>query len=111
KRDWSSDVCSSDLITEERKATRTYYYDSKGNKCKKEDAVKVVKKGTVLQKRTIRYFSDKNDYFKSQKFIYDCKQFFLKEKLGIDWSFEMDQQNRELAEKRSEERRVGQEER
>lgn len=86
-------------ITEERKATRTYYYDSKGNKCKKEDAVKVVKKGTVLQKRTIRYFSDKNDYFKSQKFIYDCKQFFLKEKLGIDWSFEMDQQNKELAEK------------
>ena len=86
-------------ITEEKKAARTYYYDSKGNKCKKADAVKVVKKGTVLQKSTIRYFSDKNDYFKSQKFIYDCKQFFLKEKLGIDWSFEMDQQNRELAEK------------
>ena len=87
------------IFTEEKKAARTYYYDSKGNKCKKADAVKVVKKGTVLQKSTIRYFSDKNDYFKSQKFIYDCKQFFLKEKLGIDWSFEMDQQNRELAEK------------
>lgn len=37
-------------ITEERKATRTYYYDSKGNKCKKEDAVKVVKKEQFYRK-------------------------------------------------------------
>ena len=27
-------------ITEERKATRTYYYDSKGNKCKKSCATR-----------------------------------------------------------------------
>lgn len=87
------------IITEEKRAMRTYYYDDKGRKCKKDDAVKVVKKGTVLQKGVTRYFTDKNDFFKSQKFVYDCKQFFLKEKLGIDWSFEIDQQNKELAEK------------
>lgn len=86
-------------VTEERKATRTYYYDNKGKKCKKDEAVKIVKKGTVLQKGTTRYFTDKNDFFKSQKFVYDCKQFFLKEKLEIDWSFDMEQQNKELAEK------------
>lgn len=86
-------------ITEEKRALRTYYYDDKGNKCKKAEAVKIVKKGTLLRKATTRYFSEKNDYFKSQKFIYECKQFFLREKLGIDWSFEMDQQNKELAEK------------
>lgn len=86
-------------IREEKRAARNYYYDEKGNKCKKADAVKVVEKGTVLQKGVTRYFTDKNDFFKSQKFIYDCKQFFLKEKLGIDWSFEVDQQNKELAEK------------
>lgn len=86
-------------IQEERRATRTYYYDEKGKKCNKTLAVKVVKKGTLLQKGSARYFSDKNDFFKSQKFIYDCKQFFLKETLGIDWSFEVDQKNKELAEK------------
>ena len=86
-------------IQEERRATRTYYYDEKGKKCNKTLAVKVVKKGTLLQKGSTRYFSDKNDFFKSQKFIYDCKQFFLKETLGIDWSFEVDQKNKELAEK------------
>lgn len=86
-------------VREEKRATRTYYYDNTGHKCKKSEAVKVVKKGTILQKGTIRYFSDKNDFFKSQKFVYDCKQFFLKETLGIDWSFEVDQKNKELAEK------------
>lgn len=86
-------------VQEEKRATRTYYYDEKGKKCKKENAAKIVKKGTLLQKGVIRYFSDKNDFFKSQKFIYDCKQFLLKETLEIDWSFEEDQKNKELAEK------------
>ena len=86
-------------IEEEKRATRTYYYDAKGKKCRKAEAVKIVKKGTLLQKGITRYFSDKNDFFKSQKFIYDCKQFFLKETLGIDWFFEVDHKNKELAEK------------
>ena len=42
------------IITEEKRAMRTYYYDDKGRKCKKDDAVKVVKKGTVLQKGVTR---------------------------------------------------------
>ena len=65
-------------IKEEKRATRTYYYDKKGNKCKKAEAVKIVKKGTILQEGTIRYFTDKNDFFKTQKFIYECKEMFLK---------------------------------
>ena len=35
---------------EEKRASRTYYYDEKGKKCKKAEAVKIVKKGTILQK-------------------------------------------------------------
>lgn len=86
-------------VIEEKKATRTYYYDNTGHKCKKADAVKVVKKGTVLQKGTIRYFSDKNEYFKSQKFVYECKEMILKDLLGIDWSLRAEKQNKELSEK------------
>ena len=47
-------------IVEEKRAARTYYYDEKGNKCKKAEAVKTVKKGTIIQKGSTRYFSDKN---------------------------------------------------
>lgn len=86
-------------IIEEKKASRTYYYDSKGKKCKKDEAVKVVQKGTILQKGDSRNFSNKNEFFKTQQFIYDCKELFLKETLQIEWSFEDEKINKELSEK------------
>ena len=86
-------------IKEEKRATRTYYYDKKGNKCKKAEAVKIVKKGTILQEGTIRYFTDKNDFFKTQKFIYECKEMFLKNILKIDWSLSAEIRNKKLSEK------------
>ena len=86
-------------VTEEKKATRTYYYDEKGYKCKKAEATKVVKKGTILQKETTHYFSDKDEYFKSQKFVVECKELFLKGTLKLDWSLRADKQNKELAER------------
>lgn len=86
-------------IREEKRALRTYYYDSKGHKCKKSEAVKVIEKGTILQKGTIRYFSDKNEHFKTQKFVYECKDMILRELLKIDWSLRAEKQNRELSEK------------
>lgn len=86
-------------ITEEKKATRNYYYDEKGNKCKKADAVKIVKKGTILQKKAVRNFTEKNEYFKSQKFIYECKEIFLKDLLKIEWSLDSERRNKELSEK------------
>ncbi len=86
-------------IVEEKRAARTYYYDEKGKKCKKAEAVKTVKKGTILQKGSTRYFSDKNEYFKNQKFVYDCKELFLKNLLQIDWSLRAEKQNKELSEK------------
>lgn len=84
---------------EEKRAVRTYYYDEKGKKCKKAEAVKTVKKGTVLQKGSTRYFSDKNEHFKTQKFVYECKELFLKNLLQIDWSLRAEKQNKELSEK------------
>lgn len=86
-------------VQEEKRALRTYYYDSTGHKCKKAEAVKVVKKGTILQKGTIRYFTDKNEHFKSQKFVYECKEMILKDLLKIDWSLKAEKQNKELSEK------------
>lgn len=86
-------------IREEKRAVRTYYYDDKGHKCKKADAIKAVKKGTILQKGMTRYFSDKNEYFKSQKFVYECKEMFLKDLLKIDWSLIAEKQNKELSER------------
>ena len=86
-------------IEEEKRAIRTYYYDEKGKKCRKAEAVKTIKKGTLLQKSTTRYFSDKNEHFKSQKFIYECKEMILKELLKIDWSLRAEKQNKELSEK------------
>lgn len=84
---------------EEKRASRTYYYDEKGKKCKKAEAVKTVKKGTILQKGSTRYFSDKNEHFKTQKFIYECKELFLKNLLQIDWSLRAEKQNKEISEK------------
>lgn len=86
-------------IVAEKRAARAYYYDEKGNKCKKAEAVKTVKKGTILQKGSTRYFSDKNEHFKTQKFIYECKELFLKNLLQIDWSLRAEKQNKELSEK------------
>lgn len=86
-------------IVEEKRAARTYYYDKKGKKCKKSEAVKTVKKGTILQKGLTRYFSDKNEYFKTQKFVYDCKELLLKNLLQIDWSLRAEKQNKELSER------------
>lgn len=86
-------------IVAEKRAARNYYYDEKGNKCKKAEAVKTVKKGTILQKGSTRYFSDKNEHFKTQKFIYECKELFLKNLLQIDWSLRAEKQNKELSEK------------
>ena len=86
-------------IVAEKRAARTYYYDEKGSKCKKTEAVKTVKKGTILQKASTRYFSDKNEHFKTQKFIYECKELFLKNLLQIDWSLRAEKQNKELSEK------------
>lgn len=86
-------------IVEEKRAARTYYYDEKGNKCKKAEAVKTVKKGTIIQKGSTRYFSDKNEHFKTQKFVYECKELFLKNLLQIDWSLRAEKQNKELSEK------------
>ena len=86
-------------IIEEKRALRTYYYDSTGHKCKKSEAVKIVEKGTVLQKGTTRYFSDKNEHFKSQKFVYECKDMILRELLKIDWSLRVEKQNKDLSEK------------
>lgn len=86
-------------IVAEKRAARTYYYDEKGNKCKKAEAVKTVKKGTILQKGSTRYFSDKNEHFKTQKFVYECKELFLKNLLQIDWSLRAEKQNKELSEK------------
>ena len=86
-------------IVAEKRAARNYYYDEKGNKCKKAEAVKTVKKGTILQKGSTRYFSDKNEHFKTQKFIYECKELFLKNLMQIDWSLRAEKQNKELSEK------------
>lgn len=86
-------------IIEEKRAARTYYYDEKGKKCKKAEAIKTVKKGTIIQKGSTRYFSDKNEHFKTQKFVYECKEIFLKKLLQIDWSLRAEKQNKELSEK------------
>lgn len=72
------------LITEQKTAVRTYYYDEKGKKCKKADAVKVVPKGTILQESTTRYFTDKNEYFKTLHFALKVKELFLNKNLELE---------------------------
>lgn len=86
-------------VIEEKRASRTYYYDSKGNKCKKADAVKVVKKGDIIQKQQVRYFTDKKEKFKEQQFIYECKKLFLKDTFKLEWSYESEKRDKELSEK------------
>lgn len=92
-------LLSSPEVVEEKRAARTYYYDAKGNKCKKAEAVKVVKKGTLLQKGRTRNFTNKIDFFKTQKFVNECKGYFLKDILKIDWSLESQKRNKQLSEK------------
>lgn len=86
-------------IKEQKIAARTYYYNSKGQKCKKAEATKIVKKGTILQEGKTRYFTDKNEFFKTQKFVYNCKQVFLKDMLKIEWSLDGEKRNKELSER------------
>lgn len=85
-------------IVKEKRASRTYYYDEKGHKCKKENAFKIVKKGTLIQRGTTRHFTEKDSLFKSQDFIYQCKELFLKDTLNIDWSYRAEKQNKALSE-------------
>ena len=86
-------------VTEEKKASRTYYYNEKGIKCKKAEAVKIVKKGDLIQKGTTRYFSNKDDFFKSQKFVYDCKKLFLNNTFRLNWSLKNEKANKDLSQK------------
>lgn len=71
-------------IVEQKVAKRTYYYDEKGKKCKKADAVKVVPKGTVIQEGKTRYFSDKNEYFKTLRFALEVKDLVLHQSLKLE---------------------------
>lgn len=86
-------------ITEEKRASRIYYYNEKGIKCKKADAVKVVKKGDLTQKGATRYFSDKDEFFKSQKFVYDCKELFLNNTFRLNWSLRNEKANKDFSQK------------
>lgn len=86
-------------IIEEKRASRNYYYDEKGMKCRKDDAVKVVKKGDLIQKGGIRYFYDKDDYFKSQKFVYDCKELFFNNTFRFNWSLQSEKANKDFSQK------------
>lgn len=60
-----------DIPIPEKRAVRTYYYDTNGKKCKRADAVKVVPKGTVLQ--SAQMFSDKVDELRTKKWLSDLK--------------------------------------
>lgn len=66
------ETLSEPKIVEKRVAPRTYYYNAQGKKCKKADAVKVVPKGTVLQKGYTRYFDNKKDFY-SMPFVKEYK--------------------------------------
>lgn len=59
-------------VVETRVTPRTYYYNAEGKKCKKAEAVKIVPKGTVLQKGCTRYFENKKDFF-SMSFVNNYK--------------------------------------
>ena len=66
-----------ELLAEPTITKRAYYYDSRGVKCKKADAVKVVPKGTTF------YFSDKNAAFKSKEFTQEFKSTVLHRFLAL----------------------------
>lgn len=71
-------------VVEQKVAQRTYYYDEKGKKCKKADAVKIVPKGTVIQEGNTRYFTDKNEYFKTLRFALEVKELLIYQDLGLE---------------------------
>lgn len=48
---------------EEKRAERNYYYNAAGKQCKKSEAVKVTKKGTITQEEHTRYFSNKKNFY------------------------------------------------
>ena len=78
------ELLSEPSIVEQKVAQRTYYYDEKGKKCKKVDAVKVVPKGTVIQEGNTRYFTDKNEYFKTLRFALEVKELLIYQDLGLE---------------------------
>ena len=56
----------SERVRENKVATRNMYYDSKWKKCKKADAVNIIKKGDIVSK-----WSDKDTRFKQKVFMQD----------------------------------------
>lgn len=92
-------LLSTPEVVKEQRAARTYYYDAKGRKCKKEKSVTSTKKGSITHKGYTRYFSTKNPHFKSLFFVYQCKEKFLRNTFHIDWSYWAEKQNKALSEK------------
>lgn len=84
------------IVVNEVKTSRTYYYDAKGKKCKKSEAVKVVPKGTITTKGKTQYFSGKIDKFGNMKFVNEVKDLFLNKVLDVGWNLQQDKENREL---------------
>lgn len=84
------------IVTEEKRASRTYYYNEKGKQCKKSEAVKCTLKGEITQEACVRYFSNKINFhnlknlepfinsltkqFKWEKF--DLRNHFPQRKIG-----------------------------
>ena len=83
-------------IVGEKRAVRTYYYDKNGKKCKKNEAVKTVPKGTIMSKGVTHYFSSKNEFFGTLDFVNEVKDLFLNKTLEIGWDNEEDIVNRKL---------------
>ncbi len=63
-------------VIEERKAARTYYYNEKGQKCKKADAVKIVRKGTILQKVELETLLIRTNILNHKSLYMSVKRFF-----------------------------------
>lgn len=78
------------IHVEEKRAARNYYYDEKGRQCKKTEAVKVTKKGTITQEAHTRYFSNKMNFFNFktlEPLINDFSKQFSMEKFDIEKHF------------------------
>ena len=57
------DLLPEPIHYEEKRAERNYYYNAAGKQCKKSEAVKFTKKGTVTQEEHTRYFSNKKNFY------------------------------------------------
>lgn len=66
----------------EIRANRNLYYDKNNKRCKKSEAVRIVRKGDLIRKGYIRYFSDKITKFKSKEFVNEYKE-YLSESLSM----------------------------